>query len=246
MRRSPRLWQVFGAERSAGYYIPDEKGAETFAVNEKGEAEIRYLKTGEYTLVETTPAGYIPAQDSIITLTDEYGISTPCGVVVYNEPTAFKLFKVRDDNGKPLAGAGFTFKTKGILFFDTLKFDKLSDGVYMQNANGTETVLMTDANGELTVYGLPIGEVWAEESVVPKGFFPIAAFKIEITAGNWSKEPLVITVRNAVFVKLGMDYDKYEYLYPYIGAALLLSGGLAAFFIIRKKKRTHKTSESEE
>lgn len=230
----------------AGYYIPDENGAETFAVNEKGEAEIRYIPVGEYTLVETTPAGYIPSQDSIITLTDEYGISNPCGVVVYNEPTAFKLFKVRDDNGKPLAGAGFTFKTKGILFFDTLKFDKLSDGVYMQNANGTETVLMTDAKGELTVYGLPIGEVWAEESVVPKGFFPIAAFKIEITAGNWSKEPLVMTVRNAVFVKLGLDTDKYEYLYPYIGAALLLSGGLAAFFIIRKKKRTHKTTESEE
>lgn len=230
----------------SGYYLPAEDGAETFAVNDKGEAEIRYLKVGEYTLKENTPAGYISTSDSLITLTDEYGISSPCGVVVYNEPTAFKLYKVREDNGKPLAGAGFTFKTKGLPFFSTLKFDKLADGEYIRSENGEYTELMTDAKGGLTVYGLPIGEVWVEESTVPKGFFPIAAFKVEITAGNWSKEPLTTTVKNAVFVKLGMDYDKYEYLYPYISAALLLSGGLAAFFIIRKKKRNTKTTESEE
>lgn len=45
-----------------GYFVPDEnEGSTRFAVDENGKAEIRYLKAGNYTLVEETPEGFVSA-----------------------------------------------------------------------------------------------------------------------------------------------------------------------------------------
>ena len=51
--------EIAGGERMP-YRIPDEKGDETFRVDTNGHMEFRYLPIGEYSIIETTPAGFIP------------------------------------------------------------------------------------------------------------------------------------------------------------------------------------------
>jgi len=95
--------------------------------------------------------------------------------------------------------------------------------------------LMVDANGEVFVHGLPLGDVWIEESVVPTGYFPVAARKIEVTSEMSAVKPLEIKIPNSKSVKLGMDTDWWEFPAMIAGAVLLLGG--AAFLIIKRKKR---------
>lgn len=51
-----------------GYRVAAEDGSETFAVDENGYAEFRYLPAGVYKLVENTPIGYISDDEFSITL----------------------------------------------------------------------------------------------------------------------------------------------------------------------------------
>jgi len=92
-----------------------------------------------------------------------------------------------------------------------------------------------DANGEVYVHGLPLGDVWIEESVVPTGYFPVSARKIEVTSEMSAVKPLEIKIPNNKSVKLGMDTDKYN-VFIAIGACLLVCGGVAFFIIKRRRK----------
>lgn len=93
--------------------MPDEnEGSTRFAVGENGKAEIRYLKTGSYTLVEETPEGFVGAGNYAMTVTEENDTETPYRATITNSPTALKVKKVHAETKQPLTGAGFTFKTK--------------------------------------------------------------------------------------------------------------------------------------
>lgn len=94
---------------------------------------------------------------------------------------------------------------------------------------------MVNANGELFVIGLPLGDVWMEESVVPKGFFPAAAVKMIITKNHCVEEPLTVTIPNSPSVRLGMDTDKYNVL---IAIGLCLAGvGTVIWRVLARRKR---------
>lgn len=162
-----------------GYFVPDEKeGSTRFAVDENGKAEIRYLKAGNYTLVEETPEGFVGAGTYAMTVTEENGTENPYRATITNSPTALKVKKVHAETKQPLTGAGFTFKTKAFLGFETLRFTKLENGWYMRDDHGSVTELMVDDKGEIAVLGLPLDtEVYIEESTVPNGFFPIRPTK---------------------------------------------------------------------
>lgn len=71
--------------------------------------------------------------------------------------------------------------------------------------------MMVDGNGEIMIYGLPLGDIWIEESIVPEGYFPNAAARVEITKKNKSTDPYKITIKNSKYVKLGMDSDWWEF-----------------------------------
>ena len=94
---------------------------------------------------------------------------------------------------------------------------------------------MVDKNGEVVILGLPMGAVWIEESVVPKGYFPVTARKAEVTKEASALSPIVIKVPNSKSVKLGLDNDWWEIPAMIASTAMLLCG--AAFFIIKRKKK---------
>jgi len=221
-----------------GWYIPGGNSA-TFAVGEDGTAEIRYLPVGDYTLTEHTPAGFISKGTFELSITDENGTENPCGVVVYNEPTVFKLYKVHAETEKPLTGAGFTFKTRAFIGYNTLTFTKLENGWYMYDTQGDVTEIMVDAKGEIAILGLPLGtEIFIEETTVPEGFFPNPAQKIMLTADNAAELPLEVTIKNAPGVKLGIDSDKYNVLIA-IGVTLL-GVGVIVWRVVAAKRALKK------
>jgi len=224
-----------------GYRIPAEDGTETFVTDADGKAVFKYLKAGKYKLVETVPTGYIADGTTEIELTDKHSETNPCKVTVNNCPTGIKVLKIDASTEKPITGAGFRFKVKDGLGFETLTFSQQEDGKFVFDEKGTVMDLMVDANGEVFVHGLPLGDVWIEESVVPNGYFPVAARKIEVTPEMSAVKPLEIKIPNSKSVKLGMDTDWWEFPAMIAGAVLLLGG--AAFLIIKRKKKLRGSEE---
>ncbi|PWM29342.1 MAG: hypothetical protein DBX40_00305, partial [Clostridiales bacterium] len=222
-----------------GYRVAAEDGEETFKVDDKGYAEFRYLKAGKYTLIEDTPLGYIAEDEIAIELTTAHSLSKPNALTVNNTPTAIRILKVDATTNKPLTGAGFRIKIKDGLGFEALAFTRMEDGSYFFDEDGKVMDLMVNGKGEITILGLPLGAVWIEESIVPEGYFPIAARKAEITKETSLDKPLAIKVENSKFVKLGMDSDWWEFP-ALIGACLLACGG-AVFFFIRRRKKIRKS-----
>ena len=218
------------------YRVSDENGSETFKVDAKGNAEFRYLPEGEYKFVENTPIGYISEGEYAFKLTDADSYSKPYSMTVENDPTGLKILKVDAKTGNPLTGAGFRIKMKDGLGFETLTFTQMEDGSYFFDENGTVMDMMVDVNGEIILYGLPLGDVWIEESVVPEGYFPISAQKAEITKETSFENPLVMEIENSVFVKLGMDSDWWEFPALMLGIALALGGAVTLIVVKRKKK----------
>ena len=217
-----------------GYRVVSEDGEESFKVDENGYAEFRYLKAGEYSIVENTPIGYISEDAFSVKLTNAHSLSAPYALTVENCPTGLKISKVDTANNKPLMGAGFRIKVRDGLGFETLTFTKQQDGSFFYDPNGTVMDMMVDGNGEITIYGLPLGDIWIEESIVPEGYFPNAAARVEITKNNKSTDPYKITIKNSKYVKLGMDSDWWEFPALMLGITLALGGGV--FFIIKRKK----------
>jgi len=228
-----------------GYFIPDESGSEKFVVDSGGKAEIRYLPAGEYNLVEDTPMGFVSAGSYKLSVTNENGVSDPYHATITNSPTALKVYKVHSETKKPVTGAGFTFKTKAFLGFDTLKFTQLENGWYMRDDNGKLTELMVDKNGEMIVLGLPLEtQVYLEETTVPAGFFANPAQTVILTAENTYEIPLETTILNAPSVKLGIDSDKYNVLIA-IGITML-GIGVIVWRVVAAKKALKKKEKSEE
>ncbi len=97
-------------------------------------------------------------------------------------------------------------RSRGDLGFETLTFRKESNGSYFYDAKGSVMDMMTNGNGEIVIYGLP-GTVWIEESITPKGYFSDLRSKAEITKEHSFINPLIMTIKNSKFVKLGLDSD---------------------------------------
>ena len=225
-----------------GYFIPSEDGKEAFAIGKDGKAEIRYLPAKEYKLVEETPVGFVSAGSYTLSVTNENGTENPYRATITNSPTALKVFKVHAKTEQPITGAGFTFKTKAFLGFNTLRFTKLENGWYMRDDQGEFTQIMVDSNGEIMVLGLPLDtEVFIEESTVPEGYFPNAAQVVTLTANNTYEMPLETTITNTPSVKLGIDSDKYNVLIA-IGVCML-GMGIVVWRVIAAKKAAKKHKE---
>ena len=226
-----------------GYRIPAEDGTETFTVDENGKAVFQYLPAGKYKLVETVPTGYIADGTTEFELTDKHSLSNPCKLTINNCPTGLTISKIDAATSKPLTGASFRIKVKTTTGFVTLAFTKGTDGKYVLDDKGSVTDLPVDNNGLISIVGLPLGDVWIEESVTPKDYFPISAQKAEITKEATAIKPLTLTIKNSKFVKLGMDSDWWEFP-ALVGGCVLLLGGGVAFLLLRKRKTGRRTSKA--
>ena len=218
------------------YRIWAKDGEDFFHVGDDGHVEFRYLPAGEYKLVEVPPTGYIAEDEISVVLTDRNGVSNPKMVRVENRPTGVKIKKIDAGSGNPLMGAGFEIKVKSDNGFETLKFVKNSDGSYFYDPQGNVTELMVDGMGEITLYGMPLGDIWVEETTVPDGYFPISAQKLTITKEMNDAAPYEMTIKNNKFVKLGMNSDWWEFPALCGGVLLLLVGGVVAIIYLRKKR----------
>ena len=218
------------------YRIWAKDGEDFFHVGDDGHVEFRYLPAGEYKLVEVPPTGYIAEDEISVVLTDRNGVSNPKMVRVENRPTGVKIKKIDAGSGNPLMGAGFEIKVKSDNGFETLTFVKNSDGSYFYDTQGNVTELMVDGMGEITLYGMPLGDIWVEETTVPDGYFPISAQKLTITKEMSDAAPYEMTIKNNKFVKLGMNSDWWEFPALCGGVLLLLAGGVVAIIYLRKKR----------
>lgn len=222
------------------YRVWAKDGQDTFAVDENGHMEFRYLPAGTYRLVEVTPSGYIAEDEISFTLTDHDSTSNPKIVTVENKPTSVKIKKVDAASGNPLMGAGFAIKVKGETDFETLTFRALGDGSYFCDPDGKVTELMVDGMGEITMYGLPLGDIWVEETTTPDGYFPISAQKLSVTKEMSSAEPYMLTIKNSKFVKLGLDSDWWEFPALIGGIVLLIAAVIGVIVAVFRKKHSRK------
>lgn len=223
-----------------GYRIPAVDGTESFITDINGQVVLKYLNADTYKLVEAIPIGYIADGTTEIELTCEHDETNPRRVTVNNCPTGIKIIKTDAANGEPLTGAGFRIKIKDGLGFATLTFTKQEDGSYLYSERGTSVDLTVDENGEILILGVPIGTMWIEESVTPEGYFPISAQKVEVTNDAYATSPLVVTIKNSKFVKLGMDSDWWEFP-TLIGGGILLIGAIV-FIVMRKRRKLNATN----
>ena len=213
--------------------VQDESGKIVFAGNtdENGEVTVTHLPNGIYTFFESAaPKGYIQTDETKEFAIDRFG-GTSGETRLYNEPTILQIFKNKYEDGEPLSGAGF--KVKGVLGLTTYTFSITEDGAYRYDKDGTITEVSVDADGFAEIQALPTGVYCLEETTVPEGYYPSAAQKVTITDENDTDNPYIITIPNSIYVKLGHDYRKLVYGIAIGGLTLF---GLAAFFIIKRKK----------
>jgi uncharacterized surface anchored protein len=155
-------------------------------------------------------------------------------LAVVDLPLALKISKVHAKTQKPLMGAAFQLKAADKLT-TSLTFT-VKNGVYWYDAKGNVTTIEMDKNAEALVYGLPVGKYVLEETVVPTNFFPAVPQNIEIAMMNTSEAPKEVVVVNTPTVKLGIDSDKFNVVIA-IALTILIGGGLAAYTIIRRKRK---------
>lgn len=201
--------------------------------DENGEVTVTHLPIGTYTFKETVaPDGYILSIKEIEFSIDEYGVITG-ETEMTNSPTALNIFKVKYEDNSPLTGAGF--KIKNWFGLNTMNFTNNDDGTYRYDKDGEVKEILVDENGQATIYGLPFGNYWLEESTVPTGFYPTAPVKITISEKNDIEAPYEAIIPNSVFVKLGLDRDRYNI--PIAIGAVILTAAAGLFFIIHRRKR---------
>ena len=212
----------------------DKETVFTGKTDEIGEVTVTHLPVGTYTLRETqAPDGYILSEEELEFSIDEYGEVTG-ETVLANSPTTLEINKVVYGNNEPLTGAGFL--VKNFLGLNTLHFAKNEDGSYRLDKDGDVTEIMVDENGKAVIYGLPLGNYWLEETTVPEGYYPTAPVKVTICETNNIDMPYKAVIPNSVFVKLGLDRDKYNIPIA-IGATILVLGSVIFMVIRRKRKR---------
>ena len=219
--------------KNAEIEIVNSEGEVVFKgkTDENGEIKITHLPVGTYIFREIkAPDGYIKSIEEIEFTIDEYGNITGA-TTMSNCPTILEIYKVIYESNEPLTGAGF--KVKNYLGLNTLTFIKNEDGSYTLDKDGCVTEIVVDENGKAIVYGLPIGNYWLEESITPSGYYPTAPIKINISETNDMEAPYKAVIPNSVFVKLGLDRERY--IIPIVIGLILAATVL--FYIKRKKRK---------
>jgi uncharacterized surface anchored protein len=215
----------------------DRETVFTGKTDKNGEVTVTHLPVGTYTFKETeAPDGYILSIEEVEFSIDEYGEITG-ETMMTNSPTVLEINKVIYETNEPLTGAGF--RVKNFLGLNTLHFTENEDGSYRLDKDGDVTEIMVDENGQAVIYGLPFGNYWLEEETVPTGYYPTAPVKVTVSETNNIEVPYKAVIPNSVFVKLGLDRDKYNVPIA-IGATGLIIGGVAFMMLRWRKKRRNK------
>lgn len=154
------------------------------------------------------------------------------------------LTKWNEDETKELAGAGFevydqtsknNVSTQGTL----LKFDKISEGVYQYNPEGTVTEVFTNADGVLVVKGLDKATYFFKETTAPEGYSINADGAYAQIDPNGEATAIIETSTSIKDTKLsslpstgGIGTTIFT-----IGGCVIMIAAAALFFASRKKEQ---------
>lgn len=151
------------------------------------------------------------------------------------------MTKYNQDRTKTLAGAGFeVFNKKG----DKLKFDQVSEGVYVYNPNGTITEVFTaGTEGKVTVKGLECGEYTMVEKTAPDGYSlnnEVKNFEIKLATGKTTAEAQddvengVNSINDTKLSALPSTGGIGTTIFTIAGCAIMIAA--AGFFFASRKK----------
>lgn len=218
--------------------VPDENGSAVFMTGSSGTAVLRYIPEGAYTLTESTPDGYISEAPFSVTLDDSTTVTAPADVESVLTITGLQITSTDSASGNPLSGIGFAVKAREGITFSTLTFSERADGTYLYDPDGSIRDLVADGSGRITVYGLPTGNLWLEETIRPDGYFPLTATSFELESEHTFDHPLQLSISSSKYIKLGLDSDWWEF--PALCLGILLLAGAGIFLFLHFKKRRGK------
>ncbi len=152
--------------------IFDEAGelVREVSTDENGQVLIKGLPAGTYTFREVlAPEGYILNEETFTFIIDEQGNVT--GVTEFiNEPTSLTIVKEDRENGQRLEGATFElYRLRDGEESELMRF-RLEDGVYIADATGDLTSVVSNAEGTITILRLPYGDYRLVETKAPMGY----------------------------------------------------------------------------
>ena len=152
--------------------IFDEAGdlVREVTTDENGQVLIKGLPAGTYTFREVlAPEGYILNEETFTFTIDELGNVT--GVTEFtNEPTSLAIVKEDRENGQRLEGATFElYRLRDGEESELMRF-RLEDGVYIADATGDLTSVVSNAEGTITILRLPYGDYRLVETKAPMGY----------------------------------------------------------------------------
>jgi uncharacterized surface anchored protein len=152
--------------------IFDEAGdlVREVTTDENGQVLIKGLPAGTYTFREVlAPEGYILNEETFTFTIDELGNVT--GVTEFtNEPTSLAIVKEDRENGQRLEGATFELYRLRDGEEPVLMRFRLEDGVYIADATGDLTSVVSNAEGTITILRLPYGDYRLVETKAPMGY----------------------------------------------------------------------------
>ena len=187
---------------SSGNYKPGESGQETFTT-QKGEAYLRYLAPGNYTVEEVSaPSGYIMDAPKAVTLTDANSAANPVRVTMQDAPLALEFRKLDAETDAPLDGCTFGLKDAD---GKTVHLRKVSDGVYTPDEKGSAT--FTTSDGKATIARIDPGTYTLCEITPADGYAQAQDVHVTVTQTSTADKPVTVTMKNQ---KLALRITKVD------------------------------------
>lgn len=187
---------------SSGNYKPGESGQETFTT-QKGEAYLRYLAPGNYTVEEVSaPSGYTMDAPKAVTLTDANSAANPVRVTMQDAPLALEFRKLDAETDAPLDGCTFGLKDAD---GKTVQLRKVSDGVYTPDEKGSAT--FTTSDGKATIARIDPGTYTLCEITPADGYAQAQDVHVTVTQTSTADKPVTVTMKNQ---KLALRITKVD------------------------------------
>lgn len=178
-------------QQSEGNYRPAQEGEDTFTTK-KGEACIRYLPSGSYTVEEVSaPDGHTVDTPKSVTVTDTSSTVHPVRVNMQDMPLALELHKVDAESGAALDGCSFSLMDAD---GHVPKLRKASDGVYVPDSSGNPT--FTTVDGKASVVQISPGTYRIAEVTAAEGYALAGEVTVTVTDANTSAASAVVTLEN--------------------------------------------------
>ena len=178
-------------QQSSGNYRPALDGQETFTT-EKGEACIRYLPYGSYTVEEVSaPDGYTKESPRQFVISGENGAANPVRIAMQDMPLALEFRKVDAGSGDALDGCVFSLKGAD---GNVVRVRKVSEGVYTPAQNGEVTFITKD--GIAAIAHVNPGKYTISEITAAEGYALAEDVIVTVTDASTSAAPATVTMQD--------------------------------------------------